>query len=156
MINTVNDSCYLRNLSGHSLGINDWNASQIYLIPTLLTCSQFLSSQNWVQDCAYSSKCVRYPQLLKPYASIAFSFWLKSILGSVKFSLFVRNFICLYTVRRYTQWGNWLRHCATSRKVAVSIPDSVIGIFRWHNPSSPTMTLMSTKPLTELSTRIIF
>jgi len=28
-----------------------------------------------------------------------------------------------------TRWGNWLRHCATSRKVAGSIPNGVIGIF---------------------------
>jgi hypothetical protein len=26
-------------------------------------------------------------------------------------------------------WRNWLRHCTTSRKVAGSIPDGVIGIF---------------------------
>ena len=29
-----------------------------------------------------------------------------------------------------TRWRSWLRHCATSRKVAGSIPDGVIGIFR--------------------------
>jgi hypothetical protein len=28
-----------------------------------------------------------------------------------------------------TRWCSWLRHCATSRKVAGSIPDGVIGIF---------------------------
>ena len=28
-----------------------------------------------------------------------------------------------------TQRRSWLRHCATSRKVAGSIPDGVIGIF---------------------------
>jgi hypothetical protein len=28
-----------------------------------------------------------------------------------------------------TRWRSWLRHYVTSRKVAVSIPDSVIGIF---------------------------
>ena len=28
----------------------------------------------------------------------------------------------------------WLRCCATNRKVAGSIPDGVIGIFHWHNP----------------------
>ena len=47
------------------------------------------------------------------------------------------------SVRRYTDyldtllqflgarcwWRSWLRHCATSRKVAGSIPDGVIGIF---------------------------
>jgi hypothetical protein len=30
----------------------------------------------------------------------------------------------------------WLRHCATNRKVAGSIPDGV-RIFHWHNPSRP-------------------
>ena len=43
-----------------------------------------------------------------------------------------------------TRWRSWLRHCATSRKVAGSIPDNVIGIFHWHNPSGRTMALGST------------
>jgi hypothetical protein len=34
-----------------------------------------------------------------------------------------------------------LRYCATNRKVAGSIPDGVIGIFHWHNPSDLTMAL---------------
>ena len=38
---------------------------------------------------------------------------------------------------RGTRWRSWLRHCATSRKVAGSIPDGVIEIFHWHNPSGP-------------------
>ena len=28
-----------------------------------------------------------------------------------------------------TRWRSWLRHCATSRNVADSIPDRIIGIF---------------------------
>jgi hypothetical protein len=40
-----------------------------------------------------------------------------------------------------------LRHCATNRKVAGSIPDGVIGIFHWHNPSGCTMALEWTRPL---------
>jgi hypothetical protein len=44
-------------------------------------------------------------------------------------------------------------HCATSRKVAGSIPDEVIGFFNWPNPSSRTMALGSTQFLTEMSTR---
>jgi hypothetical protein len=32
---------------------------------------------------------------------------------------------------------------ATSRKVAVSIPDGVFRIFHWHNPSGSTVVLMS-------------
>jgi len=35
-----------------------------------------------------------------------------------------------------SRWCSWLRHCATRRKVAGSIPDSVIGIFHWHNSSA--------------------
>jgi hypothetical protein len=50
---------------------------------------------------------------------------------------------------------SWLRHCATNWKVASSIPDDVIGIFHWHNPSDCTMALGSVRNLTEMSTRNI-
>ena len=46
-------------------------------------------------------------------------------------------------------------HYATSRKVAGSIPDGVIGMFHLHNPSGRTMVLGSTQPLTQMSTRNI-
>jgi hypothetical protein len=46
-----------------------------------------------------------------------------------------------------------LRHYNTSRKVAGSIPDEVIGFFNWPNPSSHTMALGSTQSLTDMSTR---
>jgi hypothetical protein len=46
-----------------------------------------------------------------------------------------------------------LRHCAIGWKVAVAIPDGVTGIFHWHNPFGPTMTLGLTEPLTEMNTR---
>jgi hypothetical protein len=58
-------------------------------------------------------------------------------------------------LNRGTRWRIWLRHCATRWKVAGSIPDGVIGIFRWHNPFGRTMVLGSTQPLTEMSTRNI-
>jgi hypothetical protein len=54
-----------------------------------------------------------------------------------------------------TRWRSWLKHYATSRKVAGSIPDGDIELFHWHNPSGRTMALGSTKPLTEMSTRNI-
>jgi hypothetical protein len=44
------------------------------------------------------------------------------------------------------------RHCATSQKVAGSIPEGVIEIFHWLN-SSRTMALGSIQSLTETSTR---
>jgi hypothetical protein len=56
----------------------------------------------------------------------------------------------IYDVTRYR---SWLRHYATNRKVADSIPDEVIGIFSRPNPSSRTMVLGLTQPLTEMSTR---
>jgi hypothetical protein len=52
--------------------------------------------------------------------------------------------------------AQWLRHCATNRKVARSIPDGVIGIFHWHNPSGHTMALASTQTPMEMSSRNIF
>jgi hypothetical protein len=48
---------------------------------------------------------------------------------------------------------SWLRHYATRRKVAGSIPDEVIGLFNWYKLSSRNMALGSTQPLTEVSTR---
>ena len=52
-----------------------------------------------------------------------------------------------------TRWRSWLRHRDSNRKVAVSIPDGVTGIYHWFNPSGRTMALGSTQPLTEMSTR---
>jgi hypothetical protein len=37
--------------------------------------------------------------------------------------------------------------------IAGSIPDEIIGFFNWHYPSSRTMALWLTQPLTEMSTR---
>jgi len=51
--------------------------------------------------------------------------------------------------------AQWLRWCATVRKVAGSIPDGVIGSFHFHNPFDRTMALGSTQPLTEMSIRSI-
>ena len=56
---------------------------------------------------------------------------------------------------RGTRWRSSLRHCATSRKVAGSIPDGVSGIFHSLNPSGRTMALGSAQLLTEMSTRNI-
>jgi len=46
-------------------------------------------------------------------------------------------------------------HSASSRKVAGSILDGVIGIFHWHHPWGHTMALGLTQPLTEMSIRNI-
>jgi len=49
-----------------------------------------------------------------------------------------------------TRWRSWIRHCATTRKVAGAIPDDV-DIFHRHNPSGRSMALEATQPLTETS-----
>jgi hypothetical protein len=54
-----------------------------------------------------------------------------------------------------TCWGiwqhSWLRHYATSQKVVGSIPDEVTEFLNWYDPSSYTMALGLTQPLTEMS-----
>ena len=62
-------------------------------------------------------------------------------------SHYVFLFLCLYILILSR------RHCATSRKVAGSISDCVIGIFHLHNTSGRAMVLGLTQPLTEISTR---
>jgi hypothetical protein len=54
-----------------------------------------------------------------------------------------------------TSWRSWLMHCPTSRKVAGSISEGVIGIFNLFDPSGRTTALGSTQPLREMSTRNI-
>jgi hypothetical protein len=49
--------------------------------------------------------------------------------------------------------SSWLRHYATSRNVAGLTPDEVTGFSKLPNPSSHTMALVLTQPLTEMSTR---
>ena len=46
-----------------------------------------------------------------------------------------------YMFRQGTAVAQWFRLCATNLEVAGSIPAGVIGIFHWHNPSDPTMSL---------------
>jgi ribosomal protein S14 len=62
---------------------------------------------------------------------------------------------CGTSLQGGTRWRGWLRHCATSPKVAGSIPDAVVGIFHRRNPSGRNMALVSTQPLTGITTRCI-
>jgi hypothetical protein len=48
--------------------------------------------------------------------------------------------------------AQWLRHCATNRKVSGLITYGVTGIFNCHNPCGRTMALGLTQPLTEMIT----
>jgi hypothetical protein len=53
---------------------------------------------------------------------------------------------------------NWVNEFSFNIRIIImsgSIPDGVIVIFHWLNPSGRTMALGSTQPLTEMSTRNI-
>jgi hypothetical protein len=72
----------------------------------------------------------------------------------VNYVLFVRLIFIITIIQSTKHWmghavTQWLRYCATNRKVAGSIPDGVTGSFHWRNPSDRTMALGSTQPLTE-------
>jgi hypothetical protein len=62
----------------------------------------------------------------------------------------------LLWLQGYSENKRCIKVQTTSRKVAGSIPDGVIRIFHWHNPSGHTMALRSTQPLTEMRSRNIF
>jgi hypothetical protein len=63
-------------------------------------------------------------------------------------------FLYLISIALFRNRGTrYRRHHATSQKVAGSIPDEVTALFSWPNTSSRTMVLISTQPLTEISTR---
>jgi hypothetical protein len=54
-----------------------------------------------------------------------------------------------YMTWRATRWRSWVWRCVTCRKVGGSIPDSVIGVFHWRNPSGRRMALELTQTLTD-------
>ena len=67
--------------------------------------------------------------------------------------LAVLVFIILIIYFEDTRFSCCLRHWDTSREVAGSIYDGVIGIFYRRNASGLTMVLGSTQLLTEMNTR---
>ena len=60
--------------------------------------------------------------------------------------MYIHSVICV---------SGWFRHCAASRKLAGSIPNGIIGIFRCPNLSGRTMVVGWTQFLTEMSTKNI-
>jgi hypothetical protein len=64
--------------------------------------------------------------------------------------LWVEILRCLLSLKPGHAVAQWLRHCATNRKFAGSIPVGVTVIFHWHNPFDRTVALGSTQPPTEL------
>ena len=55
----------------------------------------------------------------------------------------------------HPRWRCWFRYCVTIRKVTGSIPDGIIEIFHWINPSSYAMALEPNQPLTGMCIRLV-
>jgi hypothetical protein len=85
----------------------------------------------------------RLPQSVS-YLGFECSYSFSALLDYASFSKFKSSSVGIYLIRHYA---------ATSRRVAGSIPDEVIGFFNWFYPSSRTMSLGSNQPLTKMSTR---
>ena len=69
---------------------------------------------------------------------LSFKFWNSSSFlcspSPISHSMFLKIFLYVLSMKciRGTAVAQWLRCCATNRKVAGSIPAGVIGIFHWH------------------------
>jgi hypothetical protein len=70
--------------------------------------------------------------------NIATILWLHFMVHVILFPMMNILYFYVSTFQSGTPWRSWLRHCATSRKVAGSIADGVIGIFYSPNPSGRT------------------
>ena len=138
--------CVCRVLSAYSESIGFKSRLLQDCLSSLLLCFSSVPSGIWQES--ISNRPRPLPNSLRHH-HISLCYTIYATEGVVKLTI---NYI---SVAGGTRWRSWLRHCATSRKVAGSIPDVVIGIFHWHNPSGRTMALGSTQPLTEKSTRNI-
>ena len=105
--------------------------------------------------CLFSQPLRFYAMLAKP-SKILIYVQICMLYFAVRPSAVYGSNSSTYNIQRGARWRSWLRHCATSRNVACSIPDGVTGFFHWRNPSSRTMALWLTQPLTEMSTRNVF
>jgi len=93
---------------------------------------------------------------------LGFTEWLITAYRIPLNTVFAHNYLlfscsrtCIYVTLAGTAVAQRLRCCVTNLKVTGSIPDGVIGIFHWRNPSDRTMAPRSNQPLTEMSTRSI-
>jgi hypothetical protein len=146
------------------------------LINFATDCHHVHSSRQWIELCDRSPQSAITASFHQFFFHSTPLFTPRSRSGLYPFRYSDRTFVCLRylyhtcsiphlpRLPRFDQPNNikpgtavaqWLRYCATDRKVTGSIPDGVIGIFHWHNPSNRTMALGSTQLLTEMSTRSI-
>ena len=114
--------------SGHTCG-HDFHACVCCSQQGIKNCSSFngnccLFNSVTLRDLCPSTPCLSTPTKVcnchVPCPMV--SYWVTYYLFWVRLRVF-----------RGTRWRSWLRDCATSRKVAGSIPDGVTGIFHWQS-----------------------
>ena len=115
-----------------------------HVFPACLTIARVTEDSYSVRDSYFTGRgsgrqcrtcCVRWTYVfVKEVTLQTFSRW-RTLVYLYWFSK------ALWVLWGGTRWRSWLRHRATSRKVAGSIPDDVNGIFHWHNPSGRTVAL---------------
>ena len=133
---------------GRALRVPTWRNILVLLL--VIEIASVLSENG----CAIQSEiCVRVSEAYKTTITQQYRKFYSKQLSFVIRTIFA--FMKCYMGEGGARWRSWLRHCATSGKVAGSIPDGVIGIFHWHNSSGRSMALALTRPLTEMSTRNI-
>jgi hypothetical protein len=127
----------------------------IHLHNLVLSCvssTSFTAIQLW---CTYSVKDTQSRILNIPFLWGKISCnWVATRL---QHEVYCQDSVFPYTrLNGYTLQRSCLRHYATSRRVAGSIPDEVIGFFNIPNLSSRTMALESTQILSEMSFRNLY
>jgi hypothetical protein len=134
-----------RNISVHMLLLFVWmNSFTTMRAMNRVKISTDILSANWV----WTGRLVRKLNANLYYSIRVCMLCLIYVLATW-YGYLIVSYLCTSTTKLWgTRWRGWLRHCATSQKVASSIPDVVIGIFHWHNPSGHSITLGLTQPLT--------
>jgi hypothetical protein len=120
---------------------------------------QYVSRHEWNYVSKYVQKRHAWEKVQNLVADVMFSVSVElerklcSCTTIFSLMLICTDIFYMYILTWGTGWRSWLRHCATSRNVAGSIPDGVTGFCHWHNRFGRTMALGSTQPLTEMSIR---
>jgi hypothetical protein len=117
----------------------------------------WLCLQYWERGCVgcWTSVSCSAGAFVVWIGALVFQLMNNFICGRLQRSAVIMCFSVVVNFTGGTWWLSWLRHCATSQKVMGLIPNGVIGIFHWHNPSGRTVALGLTQPLVEMSTRNI-
>jgi hypothetical protein len=153
---TIIRTCYYESVCSNSM---------VYLyIPTRTPRICKMWSQSWACICLLFAWLTIGPSNWRQYIPPKFwwaSTWLHDVRRPISedspmevefWHQLLYFFMWILSTFRGMRWHSWLRHYATSRKVAGSNPDEV-DFFNLPNPSSRTMALRSTQTLTEMSTR---